>query len=64
MTKTEGYALESSQQPREGDTVDFNEQETLRETQRTDLDANQFDGKLSGIFTAAIVPCIFSRTVL
>ena len=40
MTKTEGYALESSQ-PKEGDTVDFN-----------DLDANQFDGKLSCIFIA------------
>ena len=51
--------MESSQQPREGDTADFNEQQTLRETLRADLDANQFGGKLSGIFTAAIV-CVFA----
>ena len=62
VTKTEGYTLESSQQPREGDTADFNEQETLRETLRADLDANQFGGKLSGIFTATIVSLHFLQS--
>ena len=58
VTKSDGYALDSSQQPIEGDTADFNEQETLREPDHAEMDANQFDGKYSGLHNRLFYNCV------